>query len=81
MVCLVLLYCVTHYDTFGENASGENDKAVIYPNLFFSPQMHSWSRTAIRDFPRSLRLYSTFGGICGYSLLIISRSDSKESLI
>lgn len=78
MVCLVLLYCVTHYDTFGENASGENDKAVIYPNLFFSPQMHSWSRTAIRDFPRSLRLYSTFGGICGYSLLIISRSDSNS---
>lgn len=37
MVCLVLFYCVTHYDTFGENASGENDKAVIYPNLFFSP--------------------------------------------
>ena len=32
MVCLVLFYCVTHYDTFGENASGENDKAVIYPN-------------------------------------------------
>ena len=78
MVCLVLFYCVTHYDTFGENASGENDKAVIYPNLFFSPQMHSWSRTAIRDFPRSLRLYSTFGGICGYSLLIISRSDSNS---
>lgn len=36
-------------------------------SLFCSPQSHIWSRMGIRDFPRSVRLYSTFGGICGYS--------------
>ena len=46
--------------------------------LFSSPQTHNWSRTAIRDLPRSLRLYSTFGGICGYSFLMISRSASSS---
>ena len=29
------------------------------------PQSQSWSRIGIRDWPRSVIEYSTFGGICG----------------
>ncbi len=39
--------------------------------------MHNWSKTTIRDVPLSLRLYSTFGGIWGYSFRMISRSASS----
>lgn len=35
--------------------------------LFSSPQVHILSKIGIRDFPRSVKLYSTFGGIWGYS--------------
>lgn len=32
-------------------------------SLLFSPQTHNWSKTSIKDFPLSLKLYSTLGGI------------------
>lgn len=35
---------------------------------FCSPHSHIPSKIGIRDLPRSVRLYSTLGGICGYSL-------------
>ena len=47
-------------------------------SLFFSPHTHSWSKTAIKDFPLPLRLYSTLGGIWGYSFRMMSRSDSSS---
>ena len=46
--------------------------------LLFSPQIHNWSKITIKDFPLSLRRYSTFGGIWGYSFRIISRSFSSS---
>ena len=46
--------------------------------MLFSPQTHNWSNTVISDFPRSLRLYSTLGGICGYSVRTIRRSASNS---
>ena len=45
---------------------------------FFSPQSHIWSRIGIRDLPRGVRLYSTLGGIWGYSSRWISRSASSS---
>lgn len=52
---------------------------IIYrlTSLFFSPQAQSWSKTVIKDFPLSLRRYSTLGGICGYSVLTIKWSASN----
>ena len=41
---------------------------VLY-NLFLSPHSHIPSSIGIRDLPRSVREYSTLGGICGYSSL------------
>ena len=38
-------------------------------SLFLSPHSHIPSKMGIKDFPRSVRLYSTFGGIWGYSFL------------
>ena len=35
--------------------------------LCSSPHVHIWSKIGISDLPRSVRLYSTFGGIWGYS--------------
>ena len=46
--------------------------------LFSSPHKHNWSSTFINDFPRSLKLYSTFGGIWGYSVLMIKLSASSS---
>ncbi len=34
---------------------------------FSFPQVHSWSSTFIREWPRSVNVYSTFGGISGYT--------------
>ena len=51
---------------------------MFQSSLFSSPQTHSWSKTAISDLPLSLRLYSTFGGIWGYSFRRISRSASSS---
>ena len=45
---------------------------------FSSPQTQSWSSTVISDFPRSESAYSTFGGICGYSVRTISLSASSS---
>lgn len=42
----------------------------IYGSLFLSPHSHMPSNMGMSDFPRSVRLYSTFGGICGYSFLL-----------
>ena len=39
----------------------------VHHSLFFSPHSHIPSRMGIKDFPLFVRLYSTFGGICGYS--------------
>lgn len=66
------LYCC---DTAAERRNGIPG---CQTGLLFSPQTQSWSKTAIRDFPRSLRLYSTFGGICGYSVLMIRLSRSSS---
>ena len=41
---------------------------------FSSPQTQSWSSTVISVFPRFESVYSTFGGICGYSVRTISLS-------
>ena len=49
-------------------------------SLFFSPQIQSWSKTFIKDHPLSLSLYSTFGGIWGYSFLVMSRSRGRVFL-
>ena len=51
-----------------ENQMCIRDRCVPLPqpqtsDLFFSPHSHIPSRIGIRDFPRSVRLYSTFGGI------------------
>ena len=64
-------------ETHSRRRNGKTDSSNGY-SLLFSPQTHNWSRTAIRDLPLSLRLYSTFGGICGYSFLMISRSVSSS---
>jgi len=45
---------------------------------FSSPQTQSWSSTVISVFPRSESVYSTFGGICGYSVRTISLSASSS---
>lgn len=45
---------------------------------FRSPHSHIPSRMGIRDFPLSVRLYSTFGGICGYSSRWTSWSASSS---
>jgi len=37
--------------------------------LFLSPHSHIPSKIGMSDFPRSVKLYSTFGGIWGYSSL------------
>ena len=37
----------------------------IYGSLFLSPHSHIPSKIGMSDFPRSVRLYSTFGGIAG----------------
>lgn len=42
----------------------------IGKSLFLSPHSHMPSNMGMSDFPRSVRLYSTFGGICGYSFLL-----------
>ena len=43
-------------------------RAVSLPySRFCSPQSHISSRMGIRDCPRSVRLYSTLGGLWGYS--------------
>ncbi len=36
------------------------------------------SNMGMSDFPRSVRLYSTFGGICGYSFLFTNWSASNS---
>lgn len=43
-----------------------------------SPQLHIMSITGISERPRSDRLYSTLGGICGYSFLTTRRSFSSS---
>ena len=43
------------------------DEVLLLYSRCFSPHSHIWSRIGMRDFPRSVKLYSTFGGICGYS--------------
>ncbi len=44
----------------------------VVRSLFFSPQSHISSKRGMRDFPRSVKLYSTLGGIWGYSSLCTS---------
>ena len=44
----------------------------------FSPHSHIMSRMGISDLPRSVRLYSTLGGICGYSSRCTSWSPSSS---
>ena len=46
--------------------------------LFLSPHSHIPSKIGIKDFPRSVKLYSTFGGICGYSFLCTNWSASNS---
>ena len=46
--------------------------------LFSLPQMQSLSSTSMSDLPRSVREYSTLGGICGYSLREMSLSASSS---
>lgn len=46
--------------------------------LFLSPHSHMLSKMGIKDFPRSVRLYSTFGGICGYSFRWTNWSVSRS---
>lgn len=41
------------------------------------PQAHNASRIGISDIPSSVREYSTFGGICGYSLRKMTPSASN----
>ena len=43
------------------------DEVLLRYCRCLSPHSHIWSRIGMRDFPRSVKLYSTFGGICGYS--------------
>ncbi len=45
---------------------------------FLSPHSHIPSKIGIRDLPRSVRLYSTFGGIWGYSSRWTSWSASSS---
>lgn len=54
------------------------EKQIIPYSLFLSPHSHIPSNIGIKDFPRSVRLYSTFGGICGYSSLWTSWSASNS---
>ncbi len=42
------------------------------------PKPHIWSKMGIKDFPRSVRLYSTLGGIWGYSSRWTSWSASSS---
>lgn len=49
-----------------------------YAIRFFSPHSHIASKIGIKDFPRSVKLYSTFGGICGYSSRWTSPSASNS---
>lgn len=56
-----------------------SDFSLLFYNLFSSPQSHIVSSIGIRDFPRSVRLYSTLGGICGYSSLWTNLSASKAT--
>lgn len=40
-------------------------RLFVYLGRFSMPQSQSMSRTFIRERPRSVRVYSTLGGICG----------------
>ena len=40
-----------------------NPSYPAFYNLLFSPHSHIPSKMGIKDFPRSVKLYSTFGGI------------------
>ena len=56
----------------------ENGWKNRHYSLCASPQSHISPRMGMRDFPYSERLYSTFGGICGYSFRWIRPSASSS---
>lgn len=53
-------------------------KISIYLFLLLAPQIHISSNRGFNDNPFSVNLYSTFGGIWGYSILSIKLSDSSS---
>ena len=54
------------------------DSLAAIKKLFLSPHSHIPSRIGIRDLPRSVRLYSAFGGIWEYSFLCTDWSASNS---
>lgn len=66
------------------HSAGNHRRRPAFPSphafysRFRSPHSHIPSRMGIRDFPLSVRLYSTFGGICGYSSRWTSWSASSS---
>lgn len=54
---------------YSRSMDGKSALLIGIYNLFLSPHSHILSRIGIKDLPRSVRLYSTLGGICGYSSL------------
>ena len=52
-----------YYDLDGYPWGGTGVTIGIYGSLFLSPHSHISSNIGMSDFPRSVKLYSTFGGI------------------
>lgn len=69
-------HCGECFPRLYENRDGgklwRDDRKQPHNIRWFSPHSHILSKIGIRDFPCSVRLYSTFGGICGYSFRFTS---------